>query len=135
MNTVDSIMQLAEILRTAATRSQQDEARAALHAALQEFAAERVVEPVAWRYDIATYLEGDVRGRGWRQTFSAQKPNMPWLTRDVTPLYTAPQPAQPAPDCRTCRFYAQLQGCWRAVMCTNGDQYQPAPKVGLWRTE
>jgi len=48
-------------------------------------------DPVAWRYDLATYLEGDVRGRNWREAFSGQKPNMPWLTKDVTPLFPAPR--------------------------------------------
>ena len=43
----------------------------------------------------------------------------------------------PAPDCRTCE---NLGSCredakWLRNYCTNGDQYQPAPKVVLWRTE
>lgn len=48
------------------------------------------------------------------------------------------QPA-PAPDCRTCEHFAydpQNPQCgldWDG--CTNGDQYQPAPSVVLWRTE
>ena len=54
-------------------------------------------EPAAWRYDIATYVEGDVRGRCWRQAFSAHNPNMPWLTKDVTPLYAAPVAMQAVP--------------------------------------
>ena len=44
----------------------------------------------------------------------------------------------PAPDCRTCADYDRLEACLRAPrygVCTNGDQYQPAPKVVLWRTE
>ena len=42
----------------------------------------------------------------------------------------------PAPDCRTCRFshIGALSKCCD-VICTNGDKYQPAPKVVLWRTE
>ena len=41
-----------------------------------------------------------------------------------------------SPDCRTCKFFG---GCsynnWKRIerRCTNGDQYQPAPKVVLWR--
>lgn len=40
----------------------------------------------------------------------------------------------PAPDCRTCE---NLESCkedakWLRNYCTNGDQYQPAPKVVLW---
>jgi hypothetical protein len=49
----------------------------------------------------------------------------------------------PAPDCRTCHSYdgEGLGGCLFPIVngwkkhCTNGDQYQPAPKVVLWRTE
>jgi len=45
-------------------------------------------------------------------------------------------PKQPAPDCRTC---ANVVACMEVIgeitYCTNGDQYQPAPAVVLWRTE
>jgi hypothetical protein len=47
------------------------------------------------------------------------------------------QPAE-APDCRTCDYYVRFEGCTRNEKfgrCTNGDKYQPAPKVVLWRTE
>jgi len=62
--------------------------------ATEALAAQPVREPVAWMYDIATYIDGDVRGRNWRQAFSTQKPNMPWMTKDVTPLYATPQPVR-----------------------------------------
>ena len=39
------------------------------------------------------------------------------------------------PDCRTCHYFAGLEGCWRHYACDNGDQYQEATKVVLWRTE
>ena len=39
----------------------------------------------------------------------------------------------PAPDCRTCENH--VVSCWAPTPCTNGGQYQPAPKVVLWRTE
>lgn len=45
---------------------------------------------------------------------------------------------KPAPDCRTCLHMAhcKFQKIGVAYMnCTNGDQYQPAPAVVLWRTE
>lgn len=45
---------------------------------------------------------------------------------------------QPAPDCRACTQYAHDDDhpqCKLWNECTNGDQYQPAPKVVLWRTE
>jgi hypothetical protein len=48
------------------------------------------------------------------------------------------QPAQP--DCRTCEHlsdskrYCSKSEHWMKG-CTNGDQYQPAPAVVLWRTE
>jgi hypothetical protein len=40
----------------------------------------------------------------------------------------------PAPDCRTCE---NLESCkadaqWLRNYCTNGNQYQEAPKVVLW---
>lgn len=44
----------------------------------------------------------------------------------------------PAPDCRTCENYdagGNAMGHKCVMRCTNGDQYQPAPKVVLWRTE
>ena len=49
----------------------------------------------------------------------------------------------PAPDCRTCEFKIGRHGwdnedCVRRLqgsVCTNGDQYHPAPAVVLWRTE
>ena len=47
----------------------------------------------------------------------------------------APQPAQPAPDCRTCLYGRQGDGIWQCDKCVLGDQYQPAPNVVLWRTE
>ena len=41
------------------------------------------------------------------------------------------------PDCRTCK---NLDSCkedakWMRNYCTNGDKYQEAPPVVLWRTE
>ena len=41
------------------------------------------------------------------------------------------------PDCRTCE---NLESCkedakWMRNYCTNGDKYEAAPKVVLWRTE
>ena len=44
------------------------------------------------------------------------------------------------PDCRTCEHlsdshrYCAKSEHWMQG-CTNGDQYEPAPKVVLWRTE
>jgi hypothetical protein len=44
------------------------------------------------------------------------------------------------PDCRTCKSYyiKDWMGsvkCCDHGDCTNGDKYQPAPAVMLWRTE
>jgi hypothetical protein len=51
-------------------------------------------EPVAWRWDQATYTELDVRGRSWEyNVFGTQKPNLPGMQRNVTPLYASPQPS------------------------------------------
>ena len=41
----------------------------------------------------------------------------------------------PAPDCRTCTNNCACKCHGRGNECTNGDQYQPAPEVVLWRTE
>lgn len=52
----------------------------------------------------------------------------------LIPLY-ATQPL--APDCRTCvnRFDLYYSSeCGYSLSCTNGDKYQPAPAVVLWRT-
>ena len=42
----------------------------------------------------------------------------------------------PAPDCRTCDYREtdadKKDVCYAG--CVNGDQYQPAPAVVLWRT-
>ena len=40
----------------------------------------------------------------------------------------------PAPDCRTCKWIDHCKD-GIAMQCTTGDQYKPAPKVVLWRTE
>ena len=49
-------------------------------------------EPVAWRWDQATYVESDVRGRGWQHNvFGVHKPFSDHMTRNVAPLFTAPQ--------------------------------------------
>jgi hypothetical protein len=48
-------------------------------------------------------------------------------------------PLKPTPDCRTCSNKSAGGYCIKSEHwmkgCTNGDQYQPAPKVVLWRTE
>ena len=44
----------------------------------------------------------------------------------------------PAPDCRTCENLVRGVCSYEVLTgnrCTNGDQYQPAPAVVLWRTE
>ena len=46
-----------------------------------------------------------------------------------------PKAAQP--DCRNCEWIAENDAghvCLQSV-CTNGDKYEAAPKVVLWRTE
>lgn len=44
---------------------------------------------------------------------------------------------KPAPDCRTCDYRSldSDENDYCLQKCTNGDQYQPAPAVVLWRTE
>jgi len=44
-------------------------------------------EPRAWLWEEATYQEFDVRGRCWRSCISREHPGMPWMVRNVTPLY------------------------------------------------
>jgi hypothetical protein len=44
--------------------------------------------PVAWMWMQATFHAGDVRGRGWFQSFSTLEPKgMPWMVDKLTPLY------------------------------------------------
>ena len=44
-------------------------------------------EVVAWRYELATYVECDVRGRGWRRHMTDYKPNVPeGMVRNLRPL-------------------------------------------------
>ena len=56
--------------------------------------------------------------------------------------FTIAQPAKPVeqpaqPDCRTC-YHLRMGYCrvfHRGFVCTNGDKYEAAPAVVLWRTE
>ena len=41
----------------------------------------------------------------------------------------------PAPDCRTCEYLRLCTAREALPKCTNGDKYQEATKVVLWRTE
>ena len=53
-------------------------------------------EPVAGRYDEATYRPDDLRGRQWHFTlFSTRKPYADEMVQNVTPLYTAPPQRKP----------------------------------------
>lgn len=72
-----------------------------------------------------------------------------WAKRDdlmadiESPAYIADREAHldsirstPAPDCRTCgNVVACMEVIGEITHCTNGDKYQPAPSVVLWRTE
>ena len=50
--------------------------------------------PVAWMWEQAQYPEGDLRGRCWDyRQFGTQKPDTPWMQRNVTPLYAFPPDA------------------------------------------
>lgn len=59
-------------------------------------------EAVAWRYEIATHFEGDLRGQDWRWRMTDYTPNVPdGLIRNLRPLAYADitPPAAPAvPD-------------------------------------
>ena len=44
--------------------------------------------------------------------------------------------ALPVVDCRTCNFTTKKANGYRGCLlssCTNGNQYQPAPTLMLWR--
>jgi hypothetical protein len=50
-----------------------------------------------------------------------------------------PEGSKPAPDCRTCKSYYRADfhydyDCEKSD-CANGDKYEAAPRVVLWRTE
>lgn len=48
------------------------------------------------------------------------------------------QPEPFAPDCRTCQLKESCEydaKVWNRCYCTNGDKYEEAPAVVLWRTE
>jgi len=71
--------------------------------------------------------------RQWEASYDYQE----WLEQQtVAQEQPVAQPAE-APDCRTCKNLKSnlAGGHWCQFICTNGDQYQPAPKVVLWRTE
>ena len=72
-------------------------------------------------------------GEGAKEEWMAQ------VQRDAIEVWNT---RKPAPDCRTCeRRYPEVDGAYGGytnkcdMKCTNGDQYQPAPAVVLWRTE
>ena len=76
--------------------------------------------------DQAIALAADIESDGC----CAHKKEAVKLLRDLA------QP--PAPDCRTCEHRDGTfcgNRIHRGIRCTNGDQYQPAPQVVLWRTE
>ena len=53
------------------------------------------VEPVAWKFDRATFHEGDLRGRQWvNGLYSQHKPRDVGgaMIRNLTPIYTHPAP-------------------------------------------
>lgn len=70
------------------------------------------------------------RQRNWTDTLRAEA----WAAFQEG--YWSAQP--PAPDCRTCEHRDGTfcgNRIHRGIRCTNGDKYQPAPSVVLWRTE
>ena len=69
----------------------------------------------------------------------ARLPTVPWSKEaEMIESWVA---NKPTPDCRTCwHLHTSDHGdsryeCTSKSDCTNGDQYKPAPKVVLWRTE
>ena len=60
------------------------------------------VEPVAWMYEMARYLDGDIRGRNWQPHISKHNPKMPWMVRDLRPLYLHPPQPQATTPVSTC---------------------------------
>lgn len=88
-----------------------------------------------------TSVEGAVasRVRGWGRL--GYLPNGAELQDEIGQMMADALNAlykPPAPDCRTCANYAHDDDnpqckLWNA--CANGDLYQPAPAVVLWRTE
>jgi hypothetical protein len=75
-------------------------------------------EPVAWRYDEATYRPDDLRGRQWHfNLFSTHKPYAEHMVQNVTPLYTHPPQRKPMTDAELERMYTdyakhQEYGAW-----------------------
>lgn len=58
-----------------------------------------------------------------------------WMARAQSNAIEVWNTRKPAPDCRTCEFSNIMYDGEQCNNCTNGDQYQPAPDVVLWRTE
>lgn len=73
----------AEVLRRSASGASQQ-------------AAQQAAEPVAWMWDEASYRVGDPRGRCWRPMTGRLHPGMPWMVRNLVPLYA--HPPTPAPS-------------------------------------
>lgn len=55
-----------------------------------------------------------------------------------TPHVSGGMESKPAPDCRTCKNYRHsfnFEACGSPIqICTNGDQYKPAPTIILWKS-
>jgi len=89
-------------------------------------------KPVAW---MVTYEHGGGRQERVLSLTEPPKPRFAALAW-VTPLYAQPvaQPAEQAPDCRTCEWLPECSDGFR-LNCFEGDQYKAAPKVVLWGME
>jgi thymidylate synthase len=64
-------------------------------------------------------------------------PDRPFMAFSPEQLDAFVAALSPAPDCRTCiHEYNRYEewDCRSLEPCTNGDQYQFAPAVVLWRT-
>ena len=84
--------------------------------------------------DYLRYRYGAYRGHfAWRELEEAYSQGR-YDEEMLQGPYPYPGDEPTKPDCRTCRWLPECEYGLQ-VGCTNGDQYQAAPAVVLWRTE
>jgi hypothetical protein len=79
--------------------------------------------------DQAIALAKEVGATTYTNRYLPDRPFTTFSPEQLDAFVAALKP--PAPDCRTCEYFKSVV----CESCTLGDQYQPAPKVVLWRTE
>ena len=74
-------------------------------------------KPVAWMWDEAKYHEGDLRGRCWFPSIGRFLPGLPWMVRNVMPLYAEPVTAASEPEPLMSQIESPFNACMHREYC------------------